>query len=102
MKTFLETPKQTTKTGIPPAKRSIWCSVLFAVLLLTLALGLTPSSFGQGITGSIAGTVTDSSGAAFPERPSRCVKWRPTPPVSSRPQISEATQSHNLRQGPTA
>ena len=66
MKTLLETPKQTTKTGVPPAKRPIWCSVLFAVPLLTLALGLTPSSFGQGITGSIAGTVTDSSGAGVP------------------------------------
>ncbi len=66
MKTLLETPKQTTKTGVPPAKRPIWCSVLFAVPLLTLALGLTPSSFGQGITGSIAGTVTDPSGAGVP------------------------------------
>jgi hypothetical protein len=66
MKTLLETPKQTTKTGFPPAKRPIWCSVLFAVPLLALALGLTPSSFGQGITGSIAGTVTDSSGAGVP------------------------------------
>jgi hypothetical protein len=49
------------------ATRSIWCSALFATLLLTLVLGLGPSSFGQGITGSIAGTVTDSSGAGVPE-----------------------------------
>jgi hypothetical protein len=66
MKTLLEMPKQTRKTGIPPAKRSIWCSALFAVLLLTLGLWLEPSSLGQGITGSIAGTVTDSSGAGVP------------------------------------
>src|SRR5271154_5277199 len=66
MKTLLEMPKQTTKTGIPPAKRSLWCSALFVALLLTLALWLEPSSFGQGITGSIAGTVTDSSGAGVP------------------------------------
>jgi hypothetical protein len=66
MKTILEMPKQTTLREIHPAKRPIWCSVLFAVPLLSLALGLTPSSFGQGITGSIAGTVTDSSGAGVP------------------------------------
>ena len=66
MKTLLEMPKQTRKTGTPSAKRSIWCSALFASLLLTLALGLEPSLFGQGITGSIAGTVTDSSGAGVP------------------------------------
>jgi hypothetical protein len=66
MKTLLEMPKQTTKKGIAPAKRSIWCSALFVTLLLTLAPGLEPSSFGQGITGSISGTVTDASGAGVP------------------------------------
>src|SRR5271154_950440 len=65
MKTLLEMPKQTTKTGIAPANRSIWWSALFAGLLI-LTLAQAPSSFGQGITGSIAGTVTDSSGAGIP------------------------------------
>ena len=66
MKTLLEMPKQTRKEGTPSAKRPIWSSALVVSLLLTLALGLEPSSFGQGITGSIAGTVTDSSGAGVP------------------------------------
>ena len=63
MKTLLEMPKQTIKKGIAPAKASIWRSALFVTLLFTLAPGLEPSSFGQGITGSITGTVTDASGA---------------------------------------
>ena len=67
MRTFLEMPRQTTKAGMPPRKRSIRNSARFAALLLTLALALGPTSFGQGITGSIAGTVTDSSGAGVPE-----------------------------------
>ena len=102
MKTLLETPKQTTKTGVPPAKRPIWCSVLFAVLLLTLALGLAPSSFGQGITGSIAGTVTDSSGAGVPGATVTVREVETNAPVSSRPPKSVATQSRSWRQGPTA
>jgi hypothetical protein len=62
---FSEMPEQTTETQIPPAKRSIWSSALLGCLTFALALVLVPSSFGQGITGSIAGTVTDSSGAAI-------------------------------------
>jgi hypothetical protein len=63
MKVLVGKPRQTIKTGIAPAKRPIWHTVLFAGMLLTLALILEPCSFGQGLTGSIAGTVTDPSGA---------------------------------------
>lgn len=67
MKTLLLTlKKQTTKEkGISQARRSIWISTLVSSLLFTLALVLTPDSFGQGITGSITGGVTDVSGASL-------------------------------------
>jgi hypothetical protein len=65
MKTLLEMPQQTTKKEIPSViKFVISCSALFSSLLL-LTLGLEPSSFGQGITGSITGTVSDASGAGI-------------------------------------
>ncbi len=59
MKTLLETPNQTAEARTPVAKRS----TLLAGLLILFFLTLHPSSFGQGITGSITGTVTDPSGA---------------------------------------
>jgi hypothetical protein len=65
MKTLSEMPKQVTKTGKPPVKRSIFCSVLCAALLVLFWVVGEPSLFGQGITGSITGTVTDASGAAI-------------------------------------
>lgn len=65
MKTLLEKPQQTTQTGMTPAKRSIWTTVILAILLLLMAVALERRSFGQGITGSITGTVTDESGAAI-------------------------------------
>ena len=58
--------KQTTKEkGMPQARRSMWISTLLASLLFTLAWVLTPNLFGQGITGSITGDVTDASGASL-------------------------------------
>lgn len=65
MKTLLEMPKQTIKRGIPPAKRPFFCSVLFPALLFLFCSGQGATLFGQGITGSITGTVTDASGAAI-------------------------------------
>ncbi len=64
MKTLLLTLKQPTKEKVAPqVRRAIRISTFFASLLFTLALVLTPHSFGQGITGSITGDVTDASGA---------------------------------------
>jgi hypothetical protein len=65
MKTLLEMPKPSVDRGLPPAQRSICCA-LFTDLLFILALALQPSAFGQGITGSITGTVTDASEAGVP------------------------------------
>lgn len=61
MNTFLEKPVPLTKAKPRLAKRRLPYFAILACLLL--ALGLTSNSFGQGITGSITGTVTDSSGA---------------------------------------
>lgn len=65
MKTLLEKPQQSTQTGMTPAKRSIWTTAILATLLLLMAVVQEPRSIGQGITGSITGTVTDESGAAI-------------------------------------
>jgi hypothetical protein len=60
MKTFLlEMPNR----GSRQAKLSPWCSALLGGVLVALVFLLAPSSFGQGLTGSIGGTVTDSTGA---------------------------------------
>jgi len=48
-------------------KNSVSVTSLAALLLLgMLSLALTPASLAQGITGSITGTVADSTGAAIP------------------------------------
>jgi len=65
MNTFEEMPTPAETLGTPPAGRSIWNALLRAGLLLMLTLALTPFSFGQGVTGTITGTVTDASGAAI-------------------------------------
>ncbi len=67
MKTLLLTlRKQAIKErGKPQARRVTWTSALFAGLLFALTLVMTPDSFGQGITGSITGDVTDASGASL-------------------------------------
>jgi hypothetical protein len=63
MKILLEMPKQTMQRGIAPAKRFIRDAIFFASLLFVFTLVWEPSLFGQGLTGTIAGTVTDPSGA---------------------------------------
>ena len=65
MKTLLEIPKQTATKRIFYAKTSTWCFVFLTTLVLAVAPELVPNSFGQGITGSITGTVTDASGAGI-------------------------------------
>jgi len=62
---LLEMPEQIIETGILTAKMSIWRSALLGCFMFALALMLVPTSFGQGITGSITGTVTDASGASI-------------------------------------
>src|ERR1700761_7442999 len=62
---FLEMPEQNIETGGRSATRSIWRSALLSCCMFALALMLMPISFGQGITGSITGTVTDASGASI-------------------------------------
>ena len=64
MKILLEMPAHPTKMRIAAARRltAICATLLFSI---TLALSLTPKAFGQGITGSITGTVTDSTGAVI-------------------------------------
>jgi hypothetical protein len=61
----LDKPRRTTGLGIPPAKRSIWHFTLMECLVFLFMLLIVPSSFGQGLTGTIGGTVTDDSGAAI-------------------------------------
>jgi len=65
MNTFGEMPTPVVTLGTPPARQSIWNALLCAGLLFMLTLALTPISFGQGVTGTITGTVTDASGAAI-------------------------------------
>ena len=65
MNTVLEMPEITRISGILQAVSNLGYSALFAGLVLLLAL-VTPSRLtAQGITGSITGTVTDSSGAVI-------------------------------------
>ena len=49
MKTLLETPKQSAKRRIPPAKRFIWCSTLSAILFLA-------TDYGFGSSGAYSGS----------------------------------------------
>ncbi len=63
MKNSLEMPKQTTEDVIRRWSRSVRKLALSAGFLFMLVLALQPNSFGQGITGSITGTVTDATGA---------------------------------------
>ena len=66
MKTLIsETPHATVQSGRLGRKGSFLRSVLIMSLTLALAIADARTSFGQGITGSITGTVTDSSGAAI-------------------------------------
>jgi hypothetical protein len=66
MNNFMETPRPTLPARIDPIRKTIRSASLFAAFLLTFALLLPPDALGQGITGTITGTVTDSTGAAIP------------------------------------
>ncbi len=66
MKTLsLEPPHAILKAGGPGKKRPILCLIFIVSLAFVLAIAAAPASFGQGITGSITGTVTDPSGASI-------------------------------------
>ena len=66
MKILLSTLHQATKEKrMPRARTSAWFSSLLALLTFMLALMAPANSFAQGITGSIAGEVTDASGASL-------------------------------------
>jgi Carboxypeptidase regulatory-like domain/TonB dependent receptor len=65
MKNLLGTPKQIDQPGNHTERGIMSSFAHFTCALLLLALVLSPNSFGQGITGSITGTVNDSSGAAI-------------------------------------
>lgn len=64
MTTLLEMPDRITTALTQPVKRA-WRHVVFACLLLA-GFSSGWSLWGQGITGSITGTVTDDTGAAIP------------------------------------
>ena len=65
MKTAIEQMKQMLQRLGATGGRAIRCSALLS--LLVLALAHTQGAFAQGVTGSITGTVTDSTGAAIPD-----------------------------------
>lgn len=65
MKSLLsEKPQLISHAKKTAARKSILRSVLFSSLAFLIALAAAQTSFGQGITGSITGTVSDSSGAS--------------------------------------
>lgn len=61
---LLEMPDQIKGSGsVPTNKARSWYFALISTVIF--ALMVTPSLLGQGLTGSIAGTVTDASGATI-------------------------------------
>ena len=64
MKVLPGTPDRTRMTDATRARHCIWHFVFLNGLFAMLTLLVTQTSLGQGITGSINGTVTDSSGAS--------------------------------------
>lgn len=62
---LLALPNYSPKPDRFPAKVLTRYGALLASLIVVFGLMLDPCSFGQGLTGSIAGTVTDSSGATI-------------------------------------
>ncbi len=66
MKTSLEMSDAILETAGHPERWSVRHFAQLLGMLVVLALGLAPNAFGQGITGSITGTVVDASGAAVP------------------------------------
>jgi Carboxypeptidase regulatory-like domain/TonB dependent receptor len=64
MKVLPGTPDRTRMTDATRARHCIWHFVFLNGLFAMLTLLVTQTLLGQGITGSINGTVTDSSGAS--------------------------------------
>jgi hypothetical protein len=60
---FIDQPTHIEETGSIPVRRLRRLRFLLATLALVCACALTPSLIAQGITGTINGTVTDSTGA---------------------------------------
>ena len=61
MNTFWEMPIAITTEHAAVSRRRSWVSILLAAMVLLVTLA--PKAGGQGITGSITGTVTDPTGA---------------------------------------
>src|SRR5580704_13953167 len=66
MKTSLEMPVAVLEKAGHPEGMSLRRFAQVAGVLVVLALVLPLNAFGQGITGSITGTVVDTSGASVP------------------------------------
>jgi len=66
MKTAIKRVKQMIQPAGLTGKRTTGYSALFSSLALVLVMVLGSTALAQGITGSITGTVTDSTGAAVP------------------------------------
>ncbi len=64
MNVFVEMPNEEVSIGVSKRRSRVLC--FCTLLVLTLVLAMTPRTFGQGITGSITGNVTDATGAAIP------------------------------------
>lgn len=62
---LLETPIHGPQSGLRPRKRQRRVIALLGGLMFSLFLFQAYVAYGQGLTGSIAGTVTDSSGATI-------------------------------------
>lgn len=62
---LLEQPKRTVGAERLPTKRFNWFRAIIGSLMVLSAMAVSETSFGQGITGSVTGTVTDSSGASL-------------------------------------
>src|SRR5882757_3793176 len=62
---LLEKPKRINEAENSRVKSSNWFPPLIASLVFLFTMAVSQSTFGQGITGSITGTVTDSSGASI-------------------------------------
>jgi len=65
MNTLMEKPGLTPQRWSHSTSRTIRLATLFATLMLMFTVLLQPAAYGQGITGSLTGVVTDSTGATI-------------------------------------